>query len=130
MKAERDRLLQVTTQLKSELNLLKKTQVMSSTQSFRPVCHDKEIQVPEQEIEMEQLQIEADFLRGSLENLRFEEARQTIDEMLSYAGDGYEEVRKEMDRVEERHEREREVLEERVRVRMHDIEEEERMFIV
>ena len=103
---------------------------MSSTQSFRPVCHDKDIQVPEQEIEMEQLQIEADFLRGSLENLRFEEARQTIEEMLNYAGEGYEEVRKEMERVEERHEREREVLEERVRERMHDIEEEERMFIV
>lgn len=44
--------------------------------------HDKEIQVPDQEVEIEQLQAEADFLRGSVESIWIEEARQTFAEIL------------------------------------------------
>jgi len=46
------------------------------------VFHDKEIQVPDQEVEIEQLQAEADFLRGSVEGIWIEEARQTFAEIL------------------------------------------------
>jgi len=46
------------------------------------VFHDKEIQVPDQEVEIEQLQAEADFLRGSVESIWIEEARQTFAEIL------------------------------------------------